>query len=49
MKINKALQYPLSTIGLLRFKLKNPSSPYYGTGFWVGENMVLTTAHNCYD
>ena len=29
-------------------KFNNQKPPYYGTGFLVGSNIIMTCAHNCY-
>ena len=48
--ITETMQYPYSAIGMLamRFKDQNKNQDYFGTGFLVGPNIVLTCAHNCY-
>ena len=37
---------PHDCIGLVLTFFKNDETPFYGTGFLVGENKVLTVAHN---
>ena len=45
--VTNTLEYPYSTIGFVSTIFKDKQQ-YSGTGFLIGEHMVLTCAHNCY-
>ena len=47
-KIEKVNRPPYDCIGLVLTFYKNSDIPFYGTGFLISHNKVLTAAHNTY-
>lgn len=46
-KLKTPLEFPYSCIGIVTFYIKSTS--YFSTGTIVGENLILTAAHSCFD